>query len=153
MAELKPEYIMLHHSLTRDSDTVSWGAIRKYHVDTLGWSQIGYHFGIELMRGQQEIVLGRMMNTRGAHCPQGGMNRKALSICFVGNFDELPPLKGQWRLGIKLVKSLMEIFNIPIDNIYGHRDFNPKKTCPGKRFSVEALKNDLKILPLKKGEL
>jgi N-acetylmuramoyl-L-alanine amidase len=141
---MKPEAIVLHHSLTKDSKTVSWGAIRRFHTVDMGWRDIGYHLGIELARDHHEIFMGRMLNDKGAHCPQGGMNTYGLGICFVGNFDLHPPAPEMWDMGIKLVKSLMDIFNITTSDIYGHRAFNPRKSCPGKMFDVKKFRRELK---------
>lgn len=138
---MTPKYIILHHSLTKDSRTVSWGAIRDYHTRVLGWRDIGYHAGIELVGTNYEIFLGRMFNDTGAHTH--GLNSVALGVCFIGNFDISPVPTEQWKQGVKLVKLLKDIFEIPILHIQGHRDYASYKSCPGKKFDVSQFRKDL----------
>ena len=165
MIERRWIYIMMHHSLTKDGATVSWQAIRKYHKETMGWKDIGYHFGIELignnplnvrgelnnppssplnvrgeLKGGYEILVGRPLDQEGAHCV--GMNAKAIGICFVGNFDEAPVPPEQWKKGIDLVKSLLKLLDIPIRYVVGHRDY-AQKTCPGKFFDMDLFRGEL----------
>lgn len=128
----KPKYIILHHSATRDGKTVSWDAIRRYHISR-GWREIGYHFGIELIGNHYEILVGRMLNEIGAHCR--GYNKIAVGICFLGNFEYREPATEQVVLGIKLIKALKEIFNISDGNILGHRNLAGTK-CPGAKFPL-----------------
>lgn len=138
---MRPTYIILHHSLTKDSETVSWNAIRRYHVHRLGWKAIGYHFGIELVGDHYEILAGRMMNCPGAHCI--GMNDKSLGICFVGNFDKEAPDNTMFMVGKNLIRALVEILDIPVKNIKMHRFYARYKTCPGEKFPYEELINSL----------
>lgn len=133
-------HIMIHHSLTKDSETVSWGAIRKYHTRTLGWADIGYHFGIERLGSDYEALLGRPLDMKGAHCKEGGMNEKAIGICLVGNFDLVPPPNEALKvLRDRLLSPLMRIHNIPPSNIVFHRDYATYKSCPGNLFTKELL--------------
>ena len=136
---MKPNKIILHHSLTKDSKTVSWDAIRNYHVNTKHWKDIGYHFGIELINNHYEVLTGRMMNEQGAHTR--GYNTDSLGICFIGNFDDEDVPVDQWGLGVRLVRSLCFLLNI--GEVKGHRDYAGYKTCPGKRFSMDKFRNDL----------
>ncbi len=138
-----PTKIILHHSLTADGETVSWGAIRRYHRTVMGWRDIGYHYGIELVDRAPEILVGRMMNEYGAHCRGAGMNRRSLGVCFVGNFDDQPPAPAIWDAGLKLVGSLVDMFNISPKDVHGHCAFSGK-SCPGKRFDVERFREQLR---------
>lgn len=140
---MTPDYIIIHHSLTEDSSTVSWNAIRRYHVHKLGWDYIGYHFGIELIGDKYEALIGRWLNIPGAHCKQEGMNQRSWGICVVGNFDYTPPEASQIIVLKLLVQSLMEIGNIPKENIKMHRDFASYKTCPGVMFPFQEFINSL----------
>lgn len=133
--------IIIHHSLTKDGQTVSWGAIRRYHTIEKGWEDIGYHFGLELVGTQYEILIGRMMNVVGAHTK--GYNTGSLGVCFIGNFDLTMVSIEQWELGIRLVSSLCEVLSIKIDQVYGHKDF-ANKSCPGLNFDLRRFKKEVK---------
>lgn len=132
-----PSHIILHHSLTKDSGTVSWGAIRKYHTQDKGWRDIGYHFGIEDVGGHYEMFAGRMPDEAGAHCTQQGMNRKSVGICCVGNFDVIEPPYEQLMSCLKLVRYLSAAWGIKTDNVLGHREVAlDGRSCPGRLFDM-----------------
>jgi len=138
-----PTHIILHHSFTEDSKTVSWGAIKRYHVKELRWTDIGYHFGIELINDDYQILMGRMPGKYGAHCKEFGMNSTSIGICFVGNFDIQRPNSILWEKGLELVRWLTEIYKIPRERVQGHRDYATYKTCPGLLFDMNNFRSDL----------
>ena len=141
-------HIMLHHSLTKDGQTVSWPAIEKYHREVQAWRDIGYHAGIELVTDNPELALydyqgmvGRAARVQASACPQGDMNRIGLHLCFVGNFDLAPPPQEMLeRAMLRFVRPWMLDFNISPDRIIGHRDYNPHKSCPGTKFDIEVVR-------------
>ena len=132
--------IILHHSLTKDNQTVNWRAIRRYHTVDRGWNDIGYHYGIEEVKGEYEILMGRMPNIPGAHTR--GMNKRSLGICFVGDFDMLPPKQDQWEKGLTLVKYLLFAHGLTPSDVMGHRDY-AQKSCPGTEFDLYKFRSEL----------
>lgn len=140
---MNPNTIIMHHSLTKDSETVSWGAIRDYHLKK-GWDDVGYHFGIELVGKHYEILVGRTLDKDGAHCR--GYNSDTIGICLVGDFDkDLIPQK-QWKMALKLVTSLCKQFDIPAKRVHTHRYFNRNKSCPGSNFDLGLFRLQLREL-------
>lgn len=137
--------IMIHHSLTADSGTVSWSAIRRYHVDTNKWKDIGYHYGVELLQdwasGTYEALVGRPETWRAAACLEGNMNEHAIHVCCVGNFDDYPPQEALLNTLVRsIILPVIERYKISPDAIVGHRDYAHYKTCPGKKFNLDELR-------------
>ena len=145
MANFIPKKIIVHHSLTKDSGTVSWGAIRKYHTQTLKppLSDIGYHCGLELVKSGEELyfeaLMGRMWTERGEHCR--GQNSRSLGLCFIGNYDVEVPKKEMLEAGAKVIALWLDLFSLSINDIYSHHNFAPHKSCPGKLFDMESLRD------------
>jgi len=127
---LIPNKIIIHHSLTKDTGTVSWGAIRRYHIETMGFDDIGYQWGIELVNDHYEILMGRRPDQTGAHTI--GQNDQSIGICVVGNYD-IDPVPDVLKDEIqKLLTWLIFNYNISSKEIYGHTEFANYKSCPGK---------------------
>lgn len=153
-----PEYIIVHHSATKDGVVNDWQAIRRYHMSwryqgdiitekqaqaliaqgvhgvEKPWLDIGYHYGIELIGTQYETMVGRSPTTTGAHCLEQGMNTKSLGVCVVGNYDvDILPDPAFEKL-VVLMLSLMEVWHIPKEKVKRHTDYASYKTCPGSQF-------------------
>jgi len=139
--------IVIHHSLTQDSGTVSWGAIERYHTQTMGWADIGYHFGVELIGDTYYSLLGRAEHKVAAAVREGDLNKTGIHICMVGNFDLAPPPEAMMDCLIRRVLyPVMDRWSIGVDDLYGHNNFATYKTCPGTKFPMEALKDRLRKL-------
>ena len=159
-------YIVLHHSLTKDGEVKDSDSIKKWHTGQTGsfnpsdknynpyvanpMRDIGYHYIIEKVNNKLEIVEGRPLSMTGGHAKGfNGDNLKfmGIGICVVGNFDREEPNREIYEKVAFLCKYLMIAFNITVDHIIGHRDTyrllnKPvEKSCPGTLFNLERLRN------------
>lgn len=143
-----PEYIMVHHSLTADGQTVSAAAIERYHKQDMGWRDIGYHALVELVANPLEYgdaayqaIMGRPLSAIAAACREGEMNRRALHVCCVGNFDLAGPSEMMLdRLVKRVLLPWMDEYGIAPEHIVPHRDYASYKTCPGAKFDMDELR-------------
>lgn len=133
-----PRRIIIHHSATEDGQTFSWATIRKFHVESRGWLDIGYHAGVELVGPTYECMYGRPASMHGAHT--AGKNRDSLGFCFVGNFDLVAPEPERLAVAVRRVIAPWCVqYGLGPEDIFGHRDFS-EKTCPGKLFDLDDLR-------------
>lgn len=138
-SNMKFNGIVIHHSATKDGQTKSWNAIRNYHMQTNGWSEIGYHFGLEDVDGAVMVMEGRSLKYKGAHCPPNDM----IGICVVGDYDKEAPSDDKLSALRVLCVSLCRQFKFTPDMIFPHSQFSTK-TCPGKLFPFAAWKETVK---------
>ncbi|MCS7230754.1 MAG: peptidoglycan recognition family protein [Elusimicrobiota bacterium] len=152
----KIDYIVIHHSATLDGETFSWEAIRKYHIETLKWRDIGYNFGIEKYQGKTFILAGRDISEIPAHT--SGLNTNSIGICVVGNYDnEILDLDKKQTL-LFLLKTLMYLLDLSPERVIGHREYyvltqlnladkrylsENIKTCPGVNFPMHEIRETL----------
>jgi N-acetylmuramoyl-L-alanine amidase len=103
--------------------------IRKWHVEERGFSDIGYHW---VITKDGTVHSGRPEEQVGAHV--AGHNAGTLGICLCGRREFT---KEQFSSLEKLCFGLVRKYGLEKSDIVGHRELDPKKTCPN--FDVHAL--------------
>lgn len=136
MRENTPEYLIVHHSATPDTDHAQVEAIRWYHTRERKWRDIGYHRLYERIGGVYVAVAGRPLHMEGAHAPH--YNRRSIGCCFVGNFQKWQMPWAQLVVGARDMAGLAETFSIPHTRILRH-DETRATDCPGRYFPFSRL--------------
>ena len=97
-------------------------AIRHWHVNENGWSDIGYHF---VITKNGIIRLGRPLHILGAHCK--GHNSNSIGICLTGKekFSE-----EQFESLKAVCEDLISRYNLSWDDVKGHNYFDKSRPCP-----------------------
>ena len=120
--------IVVHCSATPEGKYFSTETIRDWHVKGNGWSDIGYHYVIEL---DGKVKNGRPLERAGAHVR--GYNKNSIGICYVGGMTadmKQPKDTRNDKQKESLLDLLLELkVKFPNAVIRGHRDFSPK-ACP-----------------------
>ena len=154
------KYIILHHSATdyqlnnKDTDGKQIGRTicemaKERWKDKYPNYRCDYHF---LISHTGKIFKGQSIEQPAWHCTNYQANLVSIGICFLGNFEYIKMPVKQFNAGVKLIKVLMEQYNIPLKNILRHKDVVSDIThhsnstlCPGKNFPykeiLDALRN------------
>lgn len=152
-----PKGIVIHHSalpfqINDPSDVVIISDIHQKRGFSIfcggNFYNIGYHYVI-LPNGT--VVKGRPENCKGAHTV--GYNNY-IGICLIGDFSERdnpngskgPPIPTAEQLEslVAISKTLQSRYKISSDNIITHKAVEPKTECPGEKFPLESVLNNLR---------
>lgn len=120
--------IVIHCTATQEGRQVTKEDLFNWHVKERGWSDIGYHFFIDLEGETHEC---RPIEKTGAHTK--GNNFDSIGICYAGGMDKdfkQPKdtrTEAQKEALDELLCTLKTLYTEV--RIYGHRDFSTK-ACP-----------------------
>lgn len=126
--------IIIHCADTPEGRNVSAGEIRRWHMQDNKWTDVGYHYIVEL---DGSIVAGRKVAVQGAHV--AGHNHDSIGVCYVGGRGKDGKAKDTRTDAQK--KSIRDIVTVlkniwPDAAVKGHRDF-ANKECPSFDVSQE----------------
>ncbi|XP_038058822.1 peptidoglycan recognition protein 3-like [Patiria miniata] len=136
-----PEYTLVHHTDTGSCSTpqtcsAKMVAFQQYHMDTNGWSDVGYNF---VIGGDERVYVGRGWGKVGAHANSSFYNRHSVGIAITGEYTGSLPSDGVLSVLNQLMECGVESGNLsPAYIIKGHRDVRTTD-CPG-----DALYNEIK---------
>jgi len=143
----KWKYIVIHHSA---SPNASVKGMDYYHrVERHMENGLAYHFVIGNGHSMKdgEIAIGRRWTAQldGGHLASEALNRKAIGICMVGNFDVDRPTRRQMESLHALVEFLLARCHLSADALKTHQQINPIYTrCPGHNFPTKTFLQTLK---------
>ena len=134
-------HIVIHHSATDGGNAEIFDALHR--GPGFGFDELGYHFVITNGRGGPDglVEVGSRWHKQkwGAHCggtPNNEYNDYGIGICLVGDFTGRMPTRAQLVSLENLVVRLMAEYDIPPENVIGHRDApNAATECPGRLMS------------------
>ena len=152
----KIKYLITHNTGT-SRDYTTFKSVKKYHTSWVyqsnivtearakrliaqgkrvrsPYGDIAYHWFVV---GKGKLYKGRDEKWVGAHSKSPGysMNFQSLGIALTGNGEKENPSKAQIKTWEELVDRLRKKYNIPKENVLGHKEVLGVATlCPGKNF-------------------
>ncbi|XP_065362614.1 peptidoglycan-recognition protein LC-like isoform X3 [Calliphora vicina] len=100
--------------------------IQEFHMNSLGWDDIGYNF---LISSDGRVYVGRGWDTVGAHTK--GYNYDGVGITFIGTYMNIDPTEAQLNACLLLLDEGLRLNKLAPDyNVYGARQLGATES-PG----------------------
>jgi len=136
----KIDKIVLHHT---------WDTIKQWQKGEVScdyykkmYEEKGWESGPHLFVAPEGIWLFTDINIQGTHANEG--NRRSIGIEMVGRYDRKLPSGKVLGNTKAILKVLLKKFNLKPENIHFHREYNPKKSCPGKAITKNWVRSEIK---------
>jgi hypothetical protein len=140
-------HLIIHHGASSNTSTNWAGVVAAYfdyHVNTNGWSDIGYNY-LVAPDGTAFVGRGGGENVQGAHmCSK---NQNTMGVCMIGNYVSENPTAAAvdklvkvlaWKASVNNINPLgtsnLASYGLNLANVCGHQDGcgGPSSTeCPG----------------------
>jgi hypothetical protein len=131
-------HISVHHSAVEGATIQSYA---NYHVNTLGWNHIGYH---TVVKGDQIYQTNDLL-TFSYHTSSNNAYTVAVSVS--GDLSKRGLTDDERNCLYATILTYMGIFNIPVQNVLGHREYPANNTsCPC--LDMNKLRSDIAQLQL-----
>jgi N-acetyl-anhydromuramyl-L-alanine amidase AmpD len=143
--------IVVHTAAAPGNADSSAAALKRYHVEVKGWRDIGYQ-RVVTQTGNREQ--GRPFNDDASWDPWeygaavSGANDRTFNICCTGHGDLADFTHAQKNALIEECADACIQFGKTAEDVIGHREVhlkigapNPHKTCPGKKISMEEIRD------------
>jgi len=130
-------YSMYYSSPTDSEKPIKRQPIYSHHFRNGEQVFYVYHWLVRMNGGIERLLLD---NETGWQAGNWEINCRSIAICLDNDFENSSPSK---EVIATIAKIINENYNrIGKERIFGHREINPKTTCPGNLF-LEGWKKDL----------
>lgn len=133
--------IVLHHT----SDTL--GEWKRKEVSISYYKKLyesnEWTAGPHLFVAPEGIYLFTDINIQGIHANRG--NKGSVGVEMIGNYDKILPSGKIWKNTSSVLEILLNKFNLKPKDIHFHREYNPRKSCPGKAITKKWIRSEIKL--------
>ncbi len=134
--------IVLHHT---------WNTIKQWKNKEVSCSYYkrmyekkGWLSGPHLFIVPDGIWLFTDIKIQGTHANAG--NKGSIGIEMIGRYDKKLPSGKIWENTKTALEVLLTKFNLKSKDIHFHREYNPKKSCPGKAITKKWVRSEIRFI-------
>ena len=133
-------YIVVHHGAALGDGLPRIRAYARYHVESLGWPGIGYHFGVT-----KDGTIYRTNPLEVISYHVGGYTSRSVGVVLVGHYDVEDPPSEQMAAAKHLCAWLCSTLGLGPESVRGHREFpGAHKTCPRLKISMASFRGGVR---------